>query len=363
MRAHRGASSSLATAIGTQAGVDSTAWAGRMSPEVRDLFLLAKGLAADLDRAARRGGACLIAATAMGGRFASTDRGDAGFFPGAGSYRRPGEDDRPRVELGPDPSDRSQRERRRNPIGRSASCRDSPRRCLDGSWLRGLATDQAAGDPGAPWSQRRARMQRFSARESPWSSPAGARYHIAGCRRVARRWQPTLLLIGTTPVPDGPAGRARRACQCDSSSRPLYMSGYDRGTVRIAHGTRTGVPAPSASSEVRPILSCCVPWVARSSMHKSMSAIRPPHNRLEQMATRVRRACRFDSWGRPDSRQAAPQQVPRLVRSRARHEARRRSTSRDCSGPSISGSRSSFRRSRDALGIGARRITPRPMTP
>ena len=42
-----------------------------MGPEVKGLFLLARGAAGDLERAGRRGGAALIAATAMGGAFGS----------------------------------------------------------------------------------------------------------------------------------------------------------------------------------------------------------------------------------------------------------------------------------------------------
>ena len=59
-------------------------WAGRLSDEVRGLFLLAKAVASDLEHAARGGGACLIAATAMGGRFASSGSAIREFFPGSG---------------------------------------------------------------------------------------------------------------------------------------------------------------------------------------------------------------------------------------------------------------------------------------
>ncbi len=48
-----------------------TDWSGRVGVEVKGLFLLAKATAADLENAAQAGGACLIAATALGGRFAS----------------------------------------------------------------------------------------------------------------------------------------------------------------------------------------------------------------------------------------------------------------------------------------------------
>ncbi len=59
-------------------------WAGRLGTEVRGLFLLAKAVATDLERAARAGGSCLIAATAMGGRFASSGSTATDFFPGSG---------------------------------------------------------------------------------------------------------------------------------------------------------------------------------------------------------------------------------------------------------------------------------------
>ena len=42
-------------------------------------------MAADLETAASHGGACLIAATAMGGRFASDGNTGADFFPGQGA--------------------------------------------------------------------------------------------------------------------------------------------------------------------------------------------------------------------------------------------------------------------------------------
>ena len=59
-------------------------WAGRIGTEVRGLFLLAKAVAVDLERAASSGGSCLIAATAMGGRFATSDSPIRDFFPGSG---------------------------------------------------------------------------------------------------------------------------------------------------------------------------------------------------------------------------------------------------------------------------------------
>ncbi len=70
---------------GPAAGLDPSAWALRMGPEVRGLFLLARDAADDLARAAGQGGACLVAATAMGGAFASAGRAPRDFFPGHGA--------------------------------------------------------------------------------------------------------------------------------------------------------------------------------------------------------------------------------------------------------------------------------------
>ncbi len=51
---------------------------------MKGLFLLAKAMAPDLETAARAGGACLVAATALGGRLASDGCDNKDFFPGQG---------------------------------------------------------------------------------------------------------------------------------------------------------------------------------------------------------------------------------------------------------------------------------------
>ena len=66
------------------ANLDADAWAARMGPEVRGLYLLARGAAEDLAKSAARGGATLIAATGLGGVFASVGPPPAEFFPGHG---------------------------------------------------------------------------------------------------------------------------------------------------------------------------------------------------------------------------------------------------------------------------------------
>jgi NAD(P)-dependent dehydrogenase (short-subunit alcohol dehydrogenase family) len=184
--------------------LDAAAWADRMSPEVRGLFLLAKGLAANLERAARRGGACLIAATAMGGRFASTGRVEADFFPGQGAIAgllktiaREWTSVRTRaIDL--DVSD------------------GAPR--LAERLLAEILHDDAWTEVGYAGSRR----IRLRATPSPLAREAGQDGVFLGqgepvlitggargitslvAAELARRWRPTLLLIGTTPAPDGP---------------------------------------------------------------------------------------------------------------------------------------------------------------
>ncbi len=59
-------------------------WCERVAAEVKGLFLLAKAAAGDLESASRSGGSCLIAATALGGRFASAGSASFEFSPGHG---------------------------------------------------------------------------------------------------------------------------------------------------------------------------------------------------------------------------------------------------------------------------------------
>ena len=66
------------------AGLDPVAWSSRMGPEVRGLFLLARAGVDALTQSAREGGACLIAATGLGGAFASAGTAPGDFFPGHG---------------------------------------------------------------------------------------------------------------------------------------------------------------------------------------------------------------------------------------------------------------------------------------
>ena len=71
-------------------------WSERVGDAVKGLFLLAKATAADLEAAARAGGSCLIAATAMGGRFAAAGTPAPSSSP-ARRRRGAGQDPGPRV--------------------------------------------------------------------------------------------------------------------------------------------------------------------------------------------------------------------------------------------------------------------------
>jgi NAD(P)-dependent dehydrogenase (short-subunit alcohol dehydrogenase family)/acyl carrier protein len=64
--------------------MDLAAWRGRLQVEVKSLFHLAKGLHEDLKNAAQRSGACLLAATGMGGAFVADRPTISEVFPGQG---------------------------------------------------------------------------------------------------------------------------------------------------------------------------------------------------------------------------------------------------------------------------------------
>jgi len=186
---------------------DGAGWAERVGDAVKGLFLLARALAADLGAAAQAGGACLIAATALGGRFASAGQARAEFFPGHGGVAG---------------------------LVKTLA-REWPR-------VRCRVVDLAPGDPAAALAQRLAgelfvgdgwpevgydagRRIRLRTVESPLRSirsieggrdgrpldlrPGEPVVVTGGARGItalvaaelARAWQPTLLILGTTPLP------------------------------------------------------------------------------------------------------------------------------------------------------------------
>jgi NAD(P)-dependent dehydrogenase (short-subunit alcohol dehydrogenase family) len=186
---------------------DAAGWAERVGDAVKGLFLLVKATAADLQAAAQAGGACLVAASALGGRFASAGSAAAEFFPGHGGIAglvKTLAREWPRVrcrvvDLAP----------------------GDPAAALAGR----LAREVFAGDGWAEVGYDADRRIRLRTVESPLplvgsfdrGQPAltlelrpGEPVVVTGGARgitalvaaeLARAWQPTLLVVGTTPMP------------------------------------------------------------------------------------------------------------------------------------------------------------------
>jgi acyl transferase domain-containing protein/NAD(P)H-dependent flavin oxidoreductase YrpB (nitropropane dioxygenase family) len=184
------------------AGLDLVAWSARTGPELRGLFLLVRAGADALCRAAKEGGACLIAATGLGGAFASAGTAPEDFFPGHGgiaglikTVAKEWPDVRARVvDLDPKGdvemlashlvheflSDNSRIE-----VGYLDRRRVA---------LRPVQAPLAHGHDPA-WAVS-------LAPEEPIIVTGGARGITATVAAdLARRWRPTLLLVGTSPLP------------------------------------------------------------------------------------------------------------------------------------------------------------------
>ncbi len=180
-------------------GLDPAAWSGRVGTEVKGLFLLARAASADLDAASGRGGACLVAATAMGGAFAASGTSPGDFFPGQGgvaglvkTLAREWPEVRARV-VDLDPSEPADA-------------------------LAARLADEALADDGWPEvGYRRGRRVRLRVAPSPVRahsdelriSPGEPVLVTGGARGItaavaaelARTWRPTLLLVGSSPMP------------------------------------------------------------------------------------------------------------------------------------------------------------------
>ncbi len=194
------------------AGLDPAAWAARLGPELRGLFHLARAAASDLERASRRGGGALVAATAMGGASASIGRGPD-FFPGHGGIAG------------------LVKTLAREWPGVRARAVDFDRAADPGS-IAARLVDEASTDDGWPevgyLGDRRVRLGAVAAPlgaaaggvtlspGDPLIVTGGARGITAAVTlELARRWRPTLLLLGRSPLP--PEAESRRP---PGSSRP-----------------------------------------------------------------------------------------------------------------------------------------------
>ncbi|MHB1555978.1 MAG: SDR family NAD(P)-dependent oxidoreductase, partial [Isosphaeraceae bacterium] len=185
-----------------QAGAEGVGdgWEGRIEASVKGLFLLAQATAGDLQSASEAGGACLIAATGLGGRFAAAGASDqASFFPGHGGLAGltktlarewPGVRCRS-VDLDP-----------REPAGDLADRLAAELFAVDGwaevGYDRGRRirprTVERALVPGSPVIELNP--------GEPVIVTGGARGITALiAAELARAWRPTLLIVGTTPEP------------------------------------------------------------------------------------------------------------------------------------------------------------------
>ena len=227
-------------------------WSERIGDAVKGLFLLARATAADLESAAGAGGSCLIAATAMGGRFAGGGTGPRpvssrvmAASPGW-SRRSPGSGRR--SAAGP----WTCAGRPGGHAGRPAGRRGVRRRRLGGGRLRPRPSDPAPDrrEPAVAYARPPIEL----APGEPVVITGGARGITAlVAAELARAWRPTLLIVGTTPEPAGPepdrhrrarrrgrdqGGAARAAPPRGPSGRPRR----DRGRAT----SRCAVPARSA---------------------------------------------------------------------------------------------------------------------
>ncbi len=175
-------------------------WEERVGEEVKGLFLLAKATASDLEKAARLGGACLVAATALGGRFASAGASSREFFPGQGGI-----------------AGLVKTLAREWP---SVRCRvvDFAPEATTESIAGHLADEMVVHDGWAEVGYDRGRRIRLRTIASPTRHTTsmlelkpGEPVVISGGARgitalvateLARTWRPTLLILGTTPLPE-----------------------------------------------------------------------------------------------------------------------------------------------------------------
>ncbi|WZO96125.1 SDR family NAD(P)-dependent oxidoreductase [Isosphaeraceae bacterium EP7] len=183
------------------AGLDEAAWTDRLGPELYSLFLLARAAATDLERSAKLGGSCLIAATGMGGLSGGVGSLPTHFPPSHGSV-----------------AGLTKTLAREWPAVRVRSVdldRDEAIETLAGR----LVEEVFAADPRSEVGHQGVRRMALAARPEPLEVRAGglvlepgAPVILTGGARgitaaialeLARRWKPRLLIVGTTAAPTG----------------------------------------------------------------------------------------------------------------------------------------------------------------
>jgi len=224
----------LPFASGSSSDWIGTDWSARVGVEVRGLFLTAKAMAADLETAARAGGACLIAATALGGRYASAGCSQADFFPGQGgiaglikTLAREWPTVRSRVvDFAADV-----------PVERIAQRVVSEVFASD-HWAEvGYDQDRRIRLRTIEKSLERAASTFELEPGEPVLISGGARGITAlAAAELARLWRPTLLIVGTTPLP----GEAESPDTLGLSAEAEVKAALH---TRLRHEGRPGGPA------------------------------------------------------------------------------------------------------------------------
>ncbi|MBV8228641.1 MAG: acyltransferase domain-containing protein, partial [Planctomycetaceae bacterium] len=216
------------------AGLDPQAWSSRLGPEVRGLFLLARASADDLARAAGRGGACLIAATAMGGGFATAGQVPADFFPGHGAVaglvktlaREWPRSVRVRVvDLDP----LLDVELLAADLVQEVEARDG---CAEVGYVHRRRMVLRAVEAALPDSEG---LGVALAPGEPLLITGGARGITAAVAAdLARRWRPTLLLVGTSPLPSKHEDPATHGVTAPGELKAILHQALARGEAQVS---------------------------------------------------------------------------------------------------------------------------------
>ncbi len=246
------------------AGLDPEAWSSRLGPEVRGLFLLARASADDLARAGGRGGACLIAATAMGGGFATAGLVPADFFPGHGAVaglvktlaREWPRSVRVRVvDLDP----RLDVELLAADLVQEVQARDG---CVEVGYVHRQRMVLRTVEAALPDSEG---LGVALAQGEPLLITGGARGITAAVAAdLARRWRPTLLLVGTSPLPSKHEDAATHGVTAPAELKTILHQVLARGrrsappnwsgpTRRCAASARSARTSKSSRRRGRPL--------------------------------------------------------------------------------------------------------------
>jgi acyl transferase domain-containing protein/NAD(P)H-dependent flavin oxidoreductase YrpB (nitropropane dioxygenase family) len=213
---------------GAPAGLDDAAWSGRMRAEVAGLFCMARAGGDDLARAAGQGGACLIAATGLGGGFASVAGPPVDFFPGSGAVAGlvktlarewPAEVRVRVVDLDP-----------RDPAEVLAANIEHEIRAADGRAEVGYLDRRRVALQPVEEGLTRGSGPAFELEPGePLLLTGGARGITARIAAdLAARWRPTLLLVGMSPLPPDAESATTAGVDCPATLKSLLHQKLSR---------------------------------------------------------------------------------------------------------------------------------------